>query len=340
MSYLSWLRQLVGHQRIISTGAAALIRDAHGRFLLHQRSDVGLWGIPGGGQELGERIDETLRREVREEVGLDVEPIRIIGLYASPRLDVTFPNGDQLQPCVVRFECKIIGGTLRKDGDEVLAVSWFAPDQLPPLTPLARQALDDALRFRGEAFFGDDSVIASHSAAKQSPLHDGEIAAAQKSRPAMNNYVAWLRQHVGHAKVILPGAAGIVRDAHGRALLQRRRDNGLWGFPGGLMELGESAADTLRREFREEVGLQIEPRRLIGVYTSPEFDRCYPNGDEAQLFASFFECAVIGGELRMQAEKVLELGWFDLNGELPPMIPCCAAKARDARVFTGKAFWR
>jgi 8-oxo-dGTP pyrophosphatase MutT (NUDIX family) len=338
-SYLGWLRQFVGHQKVIATGAAAIIRDAHGRVLLQKRSDVGLWGIPGGGQELGERIDDTLRREVREEVGLDVEPKRIIDLYTSPRVDITFPNGDQLQPYVVRFECEIVGGTLQKNDDEVLDVGWFAFDQLPPMTPLARQAVEDAARFRGEAFFDDDLVIASRGAAKQSPDSTLEIASVRTSPLAMTNYVAWLRQYVGHAKIILPGAAGMIRDAQGRVLLQRRRDNGLWGFPGGLIELGESATDAVVREFREEVGLQIEPRRLVGVYTSPDFDRSYPNGYQSQLFASFFECEVIGGKLQMQEEEVLELGWFELN-DLPPMIACCAAKARDARIFNGAAFWR
>ncbi|MCI0474861.1 MAG: NUDIX domain-containing protein, partial [Anaerolineales bacterium] len=212
-SYLGWLRQFVGHQKIISTGAAAIIRDARGRFLLQKRSDVGLWGIPGGGQELGERIDDTVRREVREEVGLEVEPTHIINLYTSPRVEIIFPNGDQIQPYVVRFECEIVGGTLQKDDDEVLAIGWFAFEQLPPMTPLARQAVEDAARFRGEAFF------------------DREVNHADASF----NYYKWLRQYVGHAKIILPGAAGMVRDAQGRALLQRRRDNGLWCFPGGLV---------------------------------------------------------------------------------------------------------
>jgi 8-oxo-dGTP pyrophosphatase MutT (NUDIX family) len=317
-SYIDWLRQFVGHQKLLAPGAAAIIRDERGRVLLQKRSDVGLWGIPGGGQELGERIDETVRREVREEVGLDVEPKRIIALCTSPRFDVTFPNGDQLQPYVVCFECEIVGGALKKDDGEVLDIGWFDFDHLPPMTPLSHQPLKDAARFRGEAFFDLDVNHADTSF----------------------NYYKWLRQHIGHAKIILPGAAGMVRDAQGRVLLQRRRDNGLWGFPGGLMELGESASDAIRREFREETGLLIKPRRLVGVYTSPEFDRCYPNGDQSQLFASFFECELIGGELKMQEEEVLELGWFDLNGELPPMIPCCAAKARDARIFAGAAFWR
>ena len=285
---------------------------------MHKRRDFGVWGLPGGGQELGERIDDTVRRETREEVGLEIEPKCIIGIHTSPRLDITFPNGDQTQPYVVSFECEIVGGAPKIEESEVLAMDWFDFDNLLPVTPVTHQALRDAQNFRGEAFFDRDSNHADTSF----------------------DYYKWLRQYVGHAKIILPGAAGMVRDAHGRVLLQRRRDNGLWGFPGGLIELGESATDAIRREFREEVGLQIEPRRLVGVYTSPDFERSYPNGDQSQLFASFFECEVIGGELQMQEEEVLELGWFDLDGDLPPMIPCCAAKAHDARIFNGEAFCR
>ncbi len=147
------------------------------------------------------------------------------------------------------------------------------------------------------------------------------------------------------------GAAGLIRDEQGRVLLQKRRDNQLWGFPGGAhtctalrlvqcrWELGESIADTLRREVCEEVGLQVEPTRLIGVYTSPQFDRTYPNGDAAQMTIIFFECKVIGGALKMQEEEVLEIGWFDFD-DLPPMQTCCTAKAQDARVFQGQAFFR
>ena len=319
-SYMAWLRRHLGHQTVISTGAGAVIRDERGRVLLQKRRDVGLWGIPGGGQELGETIAETVVRETREEVGLNVEPKHIIGVYASPRFTATYPNGDQVQPYVVGFECAILGGDLQPQEDEVLAIDWFNFASLPTLTPIAAQVLHDAQYFHGEAFYDSG-------------------ADARSKNNGGTNYVTYLRQHVGHAKVILPGAAGMIRDANGRVLLQRRRDNGLWGFPGGLLDLGESVTETLVREFREEVGLDVEPRRLIGVYTSPKFDRAYPNGDTSQLFASFFECEVIGGELRRQESEVLELGWFDLE-HLPPMVACCAAKAHDARIFKGEAFWR
>ncbi len=51
-------------------------------------------------------------------------------------------------------------------------------------------------------------------------------------------YVQWLRQFIGHDKIFLNGTAALIRNDQGRVLLQRRSDNGLWGFPGGAQELG------------------------------------------------------------------------------------------------------
>jgi 8-oxo-dGTP pyrophosphatase MutT (NUDIX family) len=155
----------------------------------------------------------------------------------------------------------------------------------------------------------------------------------------MPSYVSWLRQHIGTQKAILTGCAACIRDEQGRVLLQKRSDTSLWGFPGGGQELGEHAHDTVKREVREEVGLEVEPKRLIGIYTSPAWDRVYPNGDESQVFIAFFECELIGSELKRQEDEVLELGWFHLD-DLPAMMPCCAAKAADARAFRGEAFFR
>lgn len=59
----------------------------------------------------------------------------------------------------------------------------------------------------------------------------------------------------------------------GRIVLIRRRDNGLWGLPGGMVNWGEDIPTTVERELAEETGLQLSNiRRLVGVYSSPERD--------------------------------------------------------------------
>src|SRR5215469_17032025 len=81
--------------------------------------------------------------------------------------------------------------------------------------------------------------------------------------------------------------AGIVVDDHGRALLIRRLDNRRWEPPGGVLELGEAIHDGLRREVREETGLDVEPIALSGVYQN------MPRG----IIALVFRCKITGGAL-------------------------------------------
>jgi 8-oxo-dGTP diphosphatase len=66
----------------------------------------------------------------------------------------------------------------------------------------------------------------------------------------------------------LLGVAGVVVDERSRVLLVRRLNDpgkGRWGLPGGLVELGESLAEALQRELREECGVEVEPRDVLGV---------------------------------------------------------------------------
>jgi len=154
-------------------------------------------------------------------------------------------------------------------------------------------------------------------------------------------YLARLRECVGHDLLLSPAAAACIRDGEGRILLLRRSDgDNLWSFPGGGMELGERAAEAVVREVREEIGLAVEPVALIGVYSSPEYIFAYPNGDQVQPVTIFFECRVVGGELRPDQEEILGARYFGPEDELPPMHPCCVAKAHDAFIFQGQAFFR
>ncbi|CAM3718823.1 NUDIX domain-containing protein [Marinicrinis lubricantis] len=65
------------------------------------------------------------------------------------------------------------------------------------------------------------------------------------------DYISWIRSRVGHNRIFLNFAGAIIANEAGEVLLQRRRDKGAWGFPGGAMELGESAEETAIREVLE-----------------------------------------------------------------------------------------
>jgi ADP-ribose pyrophosphatase YjhB (NUDIX family) len=71
----------------------------------------------------------------------------------------------------------------------------------------------------------------------------------------------------------LLGTSIIARLSDQRIVLVKRRDNGLWGLPGGMVDWGEDIATSVRRELSEETGLQlVQIRRLVGVYSSPNRD--------------------------------------------------------------------
>jgi 8-oxo-dGTP pyrophosphatase MutT (NUDIX family) len=108
---------------------------------------------------------------------------------------------------------------------------------------------------------------------------------------------------------LVPAVSAVVSDDSGRVLLQRRADNELWSVPGGAIEVGESVLDALRREVLEETGLQVEPGRLIGVYSSPAYVIAYDDGEVRQQFSLAFACHTTGGTLTTSSET-LEVAWF------------------------------
>ncbi|TCS94984.1 NUDIX domain-containing protein [Hazenella coriacea] len=73
--------------------ASALVTDEVGRILLHKRSDNHLWSLPGGVMELGESMEQTIIREVKEETGFDVKVIKCIGIYTDPHHVIAYKDG-------------------------------------------------------------------------------------------------------------------------------------------------------------------------------------------------------------------------------------------------------
>jgi 8-oxo-dGTP diphosphatase len=105
-----------------SVSVAGVVTDDHGRALLIQRADNHRWEPPGGVLELGESIPDGLRREVREETGLDVEPVTLTGVYKNMNRGIV----------ALVFRCKITGGDLATT-DEASAFCWAADTEIPDL---------------------------------------------------------------------------------------------------------------------------------------------------------------------------------------------------------------
>lgn len=115
---------------------SALIFDGERVLLAHRRA-IDWWNLPGGALDPGETVDEALRREVREETGLDVEVDQLIGVYSKPLK----------QEVVLSFRCHVSGGPPgRVLDDDIDESRYFALDALPARTlPKHRERINDAL---------------------------------------------------------------------------------------------------------------------------------------------------------------------------------------------------
>jgi 8-oxo-dGTP diphosphatase len=113
-------------------------------------------------------------------------------------------------------------------------------------------------------------------------------------------------------KLPVTGDAVIIRDD--RVLLVKRRNEpykGQWCLPGGFMDEGESIEETVVREAREETGLGVEPKGIVGVYSKPKRD---PRG---HVLTVAFLCSAKGGRAK-GGDDASDARWFSLN-DLPEL---------------------
>ena len=125
----------------------------------------------------------------------------------------------------------------------------------------------------------------------------------------MSDYVRGLREKVGHAFLLLPSVAAIVRDGEGRILLVQGME-GRWQLPGGAIEPDEEPEDALRRECLEEANAVVRPTRLLAAVGGPGNRHTYANGDEIGFVISVYEAELVGGELRPDHDETQAIGWF------------------------------
>lgn len=154
----------------------------------------------------------------------------------------------------------------------------------------------------------------------------------------MPDYLARLREKVGHDLVFLPSVACLIRDSEQRILLVRHVD-GWWNLPGGFIDdPTETPAEAARREAEEEASVEIEVLGIAGVFGGPDFRGTYPNGDEVAWVSIVFDARITRGTAKPGDDETAEVKWCTVDDALAIDLTepwrHILTSVRDGRAFT------
>ena len=116
----------------IVPSVTAIVRDGAGDLLMVHKTDNNLWALPGGGVDPGESVTEAILREVLEETGIDVEVVRLSGVYTNPRHVMAYDDGEVRQQFSLCFIANPVGGSLATSV-ETSEVVYVSVDRLEEL---------------------------------------------------------------------------------------------------------------------------------------------------------------------------------------------------------------
>jgi 8-oxo-dGTP diphosphatase len=136
-------------QPVPGVGAIVLRQDD---ILLVRRGNEpqqGLWSLPGGALELGETLDQGVRREVMEETGLEVRVLQFAGAFE--RITTDDSGAVEYHYVLLDYLCEPVGGALSA-GDDAAEAAWVSRAELNerPLTPGLESVIDKAFSLRDE----------------------------------------------------------------------------------------------------------------------------------------------------------------------------------------------
>lgn len=138
----------------IVVAVTAFIQDTDGRLLMIRRTDNDLYAIPGGAQEIGETISQTVVREVGEETGITVDITGLIGVYSDPEHLIAFSDGEVRQEFSLCFRARPLSGELHTSS-ESKEVLWVEPRRLDDLNihPSIQLRIQHGFEYRAEPFY-------------------------------------------------------------------------------------------------------------------------------------------------------------------------------------------
>lgn len=129
--YINEMRKQIGHDLIMVTACGVIIENEKREILLQRRQDNGLWGLPGGSMEPGEKFEEAAKREVFEEVGIKIDELRLFGIYSGEDRIITYPNGDICCVTGIIFKADFYTGQIQNNAPEVMEHKFFNKRNIP-----------------------------------------------------------------------------------------------------------------------------------------------------------------------------------------------------------------
>lgn len=280
-------------------GTAALLVNSRGEYLLHLRDAnkpiwrAGTWAMPGGGREPGETLEENVRRELREEAGLDIADLRPFAVAVPER-------GDEGAPVMV-YTGSWEGDPAELTVTEGIMLRWTPPEQIPFLTVEP----------------GTAAAVGRHRSDPR-PRYDA------RGRPEVLRVPAPGERHTEPVDVHLI----LRRDGpSGPEVLVTRRAgpvyaSGLLHLPSGHLDgPHEDVVAALVREAREETGVLIEPGDVRAAVTVHHRS---PAG-QARV-GMFFEVTQWRGTPRIAEPALCDaMEWASLSALPEPMVAYCRA---------------
>jgi len=147
MDYINFLRKHVGSQPLLMVGSTVLVLDGQKRLLMMKRSDNNKWGVPGGAMELGESTEETARRELLEETGLEVGELTLFDVFSGKELYYRYPGGEEVYNVSVVYLARSAKEIVNLSDGEHSDFQYFGLGQLPenvspPIKPILKKLVE------------------------------------------------------------------------------------------------------------------------------------------------------------------------------------------------------
>lgn len=131
MGYIEDIREKIGHEPIILCSTGCLIFNEKGEVLLQHRADDDKWGNPGGCIELGEKVEEALKREIKEETNIELNEIQLFKIYSGEEQHHIYPNGDEAYFVNIVYKANVEKAIFEVNDEESKALKFFSIADIP-----------------------------------------------------------------------------------------------------------------------------------------------------------------------------------------------------------------